>query len=171
MRYRSLDHVGIVVKDLKASIEWWTRFLGEGPFDVKTWLASESEDYVGRLLDYPDCDMLGAFWALPGGTVLELLEYHNPEPGFVDMETYNVGNTHICLETHDIHADYERIKGSADFRSDAPIESTFGPYKGTLALYLRNPDGVSIELVEFPEMGRPFESKSPYSNPYSHHKR
>ncbi len=167
MRFRSLDHVGTVVSDLDVSIRWWTTFLGDEPFEVKTWLASEVDDYVGRIVGYDQCDMSGAYWTLPGGTVLELLEYHNPQPGIVDVETYNVGNTHICLETQDIYADYERMADLAEFRSAKPVQSTWGPYKGTLCCYVRDPDGVSIELVQFPSAGRPFDASSPYRKPYS----
>lgn len=167
MRFRSLDHVGITVTDLEASVEWWTAFLGVAPFDTKTWRADDTDDYVGRIVGYENCDMSGAFWALPGGTVLELLEYHHPEPGTVDIETYNAGNAHLGLETQDIWADIERLKDIAELRSAEPVESTWGPYKGTLCLYLRNPDGVSIELVQFPDAGRPFEENSPYRSPYA----
>ncbi len=53
-----------------------------------TWVAAEIDDYVGDIVGYPNCDM-GAFWKLPGGTTLEMLQYHNPPPGRVDMATYN----------------------------------------------------------------------------------
>lgn len=167
MHFRSVDHVGIVVSNLDRSIDWWTKFLGDKPLEVKTWLAEETDDYVGRILGYPGCDMSGAFWSLPGGTVLEMLQYHEPPPGHVDMETYNVGNTHLCLETADIHADYERMRDIAEFRSPEPVQSVFGPYKGTWLCYLRDPDDISIELVQFPEGGRPWEETSPFSDPYA----
>ena len=98
MRINSVDHVGITVSDLDVSIPWWTTFLGEEPFAVKTWYAKDTEDYVGRLVGYRDCDMSGAFWALPGGTVLELLQYHQPATGKVDVETYNAANAHLGIE-------------------------------------------------------------------------
>jgi catechol 2,3-dioxygenase-like lactoylglutathione lyase family enzyme len=165
MIVRSVDHVGIAVSSLEVSIPWWSEFLGEDPFDQKTWLAEDTDDYVGGIVGYEGCDMSGAYWALPGGTVLELLEYHEPQPGEVDMESYNAGNTHLGFETSDIHADYERMAGKAEFRSEAPVQSTWGPYKGTWCCYLRDPDGVSIELVQFPESGRPFDAASPFMDP------
>lgn len=163
---RSIDHVGFVVSDLEQSITWWSLFLGQEPFDQGTWLAADIDNYVGRMVGYEACDLSAAFWSLPGGTVLELLQYHNPPPGLVDMETYNVGNAHLCLETPDIGADYARMEGLAEFRSPEPVTSTWGPYRGARICYLRDPDGISIELVQFPPGGRPFESQSPYSHPY-----
>ena len=138
MSFVSIDHIGIAVTDLDVSVPWWSYFLDEEPFHQGTWLAAEVEDYVGRILGYPNCDMSGAFWALPGGPVLEMLQYHNPPPGRVDMGSYNAGNTHICLETKDINRDYERMRGRAEFRSPEPILCAWGRYKGALTCYLRD---------------------------------
>ena len=166
MSLRSIDHFGISVENLDRSITWWTRFLQTEPFQRGTWTASELEDYVGRVVGYPGCAMSAAFWALPGGSVLELIEYHNPPTGHVDMETYNVGNSHLCFETEDMNAEYERLRDLVEFRSAEPVQSVWGPYKGTLVCYLRDPDGISIELVQFPAKGRPFDEHSPFVNPY-----
>ncbi|MCY4620395.1 MAG: hypothetical protein OXD34_00965, partial [bacterium] len=95
MSFLSIDHVGVAVTDLEVSVPWWTRFLEKEPFMQGTWIAADVEDYVGKIVGYPNCDMSGAFWALPGGSVLEMLQYHNPPPGRVDMATYNAGNTHL----------------------------------------------------------------------------
>ena len=167
MHFFSLDHVGFVVSSIERSIPWWSTFLGREPFDEGTWLSSEIGDYVGRAVGYEGCDLSAAFWSVPGGTVLELIEYHNPPTRVVNMETYNVGNAHLCLETHDMAADYARLRDLAEFRSVEPVTSTWGPYKGARVCFLRDPDGITVELVEFPPSGRPFESKSPYSHPYA----
>jgi catechol 2,3-dioxygenase-like lactoylglutathione lyase family enzyme len=166
LTFRSVDHVGLVVSDLGRSIEWWTAFLLQPPFEEGIWLASETDDYIGRIVGYQNCDLSAAFWTLPGGTVLEMIQYHNPPTSIQDMETYNIGNTHLCLETSDIDADYSRLKGRAEFRSSEPVTSVRGPYKGARICYLRDPDGITIELVEFASGARPFERQSPYSNPY-----
>lgn len=166
MSFKSVDHIGITVADLEVSVPWWSYFLESDPFMQGTWVAAEIDDYVGDIVGYPDCDMSGAFWALPGGTVLEMLQYHNPPPGRVDMATYNAGNTHICLETHDIHRDYRRMRGRAEFRSPEPVRCAWGRYEGALTCYLRDPDGISIELIEFGQVGRPFQVESPFVDPY-----
>lgn len=164
----SLDHVGVVVRDLTISVPWWTTFLQSAPLDeIRTWRPEETDNYVGRMVGYDNCELSCAFWTLPGGTVLEMLQYHSPPPGFVDMETYNVGNTHLCLETEDIYADYERMGSIAQFRSPEPGTSVWGPYKGTMVCYLRDPDGISIELVQFPKSGRPWQVTSPFCDPYT----
>jgi catechol 2,3-dioxygenase-like lactoylglutathione lyase family enzyme len=148
VHFTSVDHVGVVVSDLRRSTRWWTTFLGEEPFFSSADSLPETDDYVGRVLGYRGCRISVAFWALPGGAALELLEYHTPPSGRVDMETFNAGNTHLCFQTRDIRADYARMRGLADFRSTEPVPVTDGAYRGAHICYLRDPDGISVELLE-----------------------
>ena len=69
------------------------------------------------------------------------------------METYNAGNAHLCLVTDDIHADVERLRGHADFRHPEAVEIPWGAYKGGWACYMRDPDGISIEVLQEPPGG------------------
>jgi catechol 2,3-dioxygenase-like lactoylglutathione lyase family enzyme len=149
VRFSGLDHVGFAVADLDRSVDWYTEFLGEPPSLRKTW----DVEYVSRIVGYPGCVMECAFWRLPGGTILELLRYIEPSPRQVDMESYNAGNAHLCLITDDIHADFERLRGKVEFRDPDPVEIPWGPYQGGWACYLRDPDGISIELMQEPPGG------------------
>ena len=69
------------------------------------------------------------------------------------METFNVGNGHLCLVTEDIHLDFERLRGIAEFRDPEPTQIPWGPYQGGWACYLRDPDGISIEILQAPPGG------------------
>lgn len=146
MSFSSVDHMGFTVEDLDRSVEFYTALLGVGPyfrsmFDV---------DYVGEKLGYPSAQMDVAHFRLPGVSVyLELIQYTDRGTSRVDMETYNVGSAHLCLRTDDIEGDFDRLRQvGAVFRSEKPIMSDFGPFKGALGAYLRDPDGISIELVQ-----------------------
>jgi len=152
-RFSALDHVGFTVESLDRSIPFYTALLGQEPILRKRW----DVEYVGDVVGYPGVILDGAFWRLPGGTILELLEYVRPGPGRVDLETYNVGNAHLCLVTEDMDSDFERLRPlGAEFRSERPVEVPWGPYKGGKVCYLRDPDGISIELVELPPGGPDF---------------
>jgi catechol 2,3-dioxygenase-like lactoylglutathione lyase family enzyme len=85
--------------------------------------------------------------------VLELLEYKSPEPGRVDMETYNVGNAHLCLIVDDLEAEFARLRGHAEFRHPDPVDVPWGHFAGGKSCYLRDPDGISIEIVQYPPGG------------------
>jgi catechol 2,3-dioxygenase-like lactoylglutathione lyase family enzyme len=95
-----------------------------------------------------------ALWRLPNGPMLELIQYLVPAAAQVDMETYNVGNGHLCLVTDDLDGDCERMAGHAELRSPAPVEIPGGPYEGARVLYMRDPDGITVELIELPATDR-----------------
>ena len=147
--YFGTNHVGFAVSNLDRAITFYTALLGEGPFFRSIYDVA----YLGDILGYPGCRLDAAFFNLPGTkTFLELLHYLEPAARKVDPETYNVGNAHLCLETDDLARDYDRVKATgAVFRSAAPIDITFGPFKGGKAAYLRDPDGISIELIQSPK--------------------
>lgn len=149
MRFAGLDHVGFTVSDLERSIGFYSFLLGEEPFLRKVW----DVEYVGRVVGYPGVKLDIALWRLPGGTLLELLQYLEPKPGRVDMETYNTGNAHLCLVTEDIHGDFDRLRGRATFRHPEPVKILWGPYEGSWANYIRDPDGITIELLQPPPVG------------------
>jgi len=151
--YPALDHIGFAVGDLDRSCRFYTLLLGDEPILRKVW----ERGYVGSIVGYPETTMDVAIYKLPNGTFLELIQYLAPPPGRVDMETYNAGNGHLCLVTEDIDADYARLDGQAQFRSPAPIEIPWGPYKGGRVCYLRDPDGISVELMQQPPGGPNFE--------------
>lgn len=151
--YSGLDHIGFSVSSLDRSVDWYSFFLDSPPLLRKNW----DVEYVGRLVGYAGLRLDAAFWRLPGGTVLELIEYQSPEPGRVSMETFNVGNAHLCLVVDDLTADFERLRGHAAFRYPEPIVIPWGPYMGGKACYLRDPDGISVELMQLPPGGPKLE--------------
>jgi catechol 2,3-dioxygenase-like lactoylglutathione lyase family enzyme len=149
--FRGLDHVGFAVLDLDRSITFYETLLGVPLKFRRTW----EVPYVGDIVGYPGVVMEGGFFDLPNGVTLELLEYKGPGPGLVDMESYNAGNAHLCLLTSDMAADFQRMRaaGYDTFRSAEPVVIPWGPYRGGRACYLRDPDGISIELMEEPPGG------------------
>ena len=154
MTLTRVDHVGFTVADLDRSVAWYTRFLRAGPTLRKVW----DVDYIGEMVGYPGCRMECAFFPLPGDGVLELVRFLDPQPARVDMETYNVGNGHLCILVDDIQAEFDRLREIASFRSPAPIEIPWGPYAGGWACYLRDPDGITIQLMQHPAGGPKFEA-------------
>jgi catechol 2,3-dioxygenase-like lactoylglutathione lyase family enzyme len=150
-RFSGLDHIGFTVSDLDRSVAWYSTFLGAPPFLRDTW----DIEYLGRVVGYRGAKLEAAFWTLPGSSaILELLCYHRPTGGTVDMETYNAGNAHLCLTTRDLAADFDRLGDIAEFRDPEPTPIPWGPYQGGWACYLRDPDGISVELIELPPGGR-----------------
>ena len=150
MNYTGVDHISYSVTDLDRSIAFYTLLLGEEPFLRKTW----DQEYAGRLCGYDRIVLEGAFWRLPQENVLELLEFKVPEAGTVKMELYNAGNSHLGLVCDDMRAEFARLKAAGvEFQSPDVIEIPWGPYKGGLAVFVRDPDGIFIELFQVPPGG------------------
>jgi catechol 2,3-dioxygenase-like lactoylglutathione lyase family enzyme len=139
------EHVGFTVGDLDRSIRFYSDLLGHEPF----FETIEERPYLGDVVGYPACRLRIAFFRLPNTSVfLELLEYLQPKGSRVSMETLNTGIAHLCLVVDDLDAEFTRLREiGAVFRSAAPVERA----DGGRAAYLRDPDGISIELQEPPE--------------------
>jgi lactoylglutathione lyase len=140
-----LDHVGFTVFDLDRSLAFYCGLLG---LEME-WERVYEEEYVRQVVAYPGLRLRCAFLKLPGTeTRLELLEYQNVPRQQVHLHRSNPGNAHICLALKDLDQLYDRLKSAGvDFVS-APVVSTGGHYKGSKTVYLHDPDGISLQLME-----------------------
>jgi catechol 2,3-dioxygenase-like lactoylglutathione lyase family enzyme len=136
------------VADLDAALDFWRRFLGVEP----RWRTTLDRPYLGRHVGYPGVRIDAAFVDLPGGIVLELLDYDvdGKEPN-ADA-TANPGNVHLCLLVDDCGAAWERAvaAGARPVVPEGPVEVDGGPNRGARASYLRIHDGISLELFQTP---------------------
>ena len=65
--------------------------------------------YLSRVVGYPNASIKAAFVDLPGGGVIELLDYHQIAERIANPEaTANPGNVHLCLATSDARASWRR---------------------------------------------------------------
>ena len=95
---RRIHHIGISVRDIDRSVEFWSSFLGVEP----RWRQVLNAPYLGRVTGYPGVNIDAAVIDLPGGAILEILNYLVDEKEPNPPETANPGNVHICLEVDDI---------------------------------------------------------------------
>lgn len=64
------------------------------------------------------------------------------------LSTANVGTAHLSFVVTDIDAEYRRLAGHyVDFVSP-PVDITEGMNTGGRACYLRDPDGITLELFQ-----------------------
>jgi len=117
----------------------------------------QANHYTRQLVGYPDTDLKVAMLRIPGtdprpsGHFLELVEYVTPRGQRVDTATKNPGSAHLALAVDDIHAEYRRLKACVvRFRSE-PVLITDGRNRGGYTVYLEEPDGITIELVQPPK--------------------
>lgn len=145
----ALHHVGTTVSDLDAALRFWEAFLGVAP----RWRTILDRPYLGRNVGYHEVSIDAAFLDLPGGAILELLEYQDIEASALPEQSGNPGHVHLCLGVEDIDSAYARAvaAGARPVCSDGPQVVDAGPNRGARAVYLRTPpDSASLELFQPP---------------------
>lgn len=146
MRIEEINHVCFSVSDLKRSIEFWTHLLESGPVREMEYDGATDAAVIG----YPGVRVSAAYFQLPGEVLLELFQYHEPPTADAGShETYVVGNAHLGLVVDDLDEAYRRLQGTgATFRSDGPVRLQGGEHSGGRSMYVRDPDGITIEILE-----------------------
>jgi catechol 2,3-dioxygenase-like lactoylglutathione lyase family enzyme len=145
---RAVHHVGMSVADLDAALEFWRGFLGVEP----RWRTVLDRPYLGRHVGYPGVAIDAAFVDLPGGIVLELLDYRVDSRTTNPEATANPGNVHLCLEVDDARTSWKRAvaAGAKPVVPEGPVDVDAGPNSGAYAAYLRIHDGITLELFQPP---------------------
>jgi catechol 2,3-dioxygenase-like lactoylglutathione lyase family enzyme len=107
--------------------------------------------YLEAIVGYPNAHARMAHLAFPGDSHrIELFEYLEPTPEGEPAEPRHVGITHVCLVVPDIDEVYGRLREAGiDFYSP-PVPIDTGANAGGFGLYLRDPDGVTLELFQPP---------------------
>ena len=148
---RGADHIGFTVTDLDRSVAFYEMLLGQPP--LTRGLANQQS--VEEIVGFAPIELDVAYFAIPGTEVmLELLEYRTPAGAAGSMETFTVGNAHLCLVVEDIEAEYERLgKEGVAFTHPTPSDITSGMYAGGRGCYFRDPDGITVELLQRPAAG------------------
>jgi catechol 2,3-dioxygenase-like lactoylglutathione lyase family enzyme len=94
----AVHHIGMSVANLDEALAFWENFLG-----VKArWRTVLIRPYLGELVGIPSVSIEAAFVELPGGVVLELLDYQTAGRQANPQTTPNFGSVHLCLAVDDI---------------------------------------------------------------------
>lgn len=138
-------HTGFTVRSLERSLAFYRDLLGLEV--VFQW--NPRADYIRELVGYPEVDLHAAVLRIPGSdTFLELLEYRDVDGKDVDMGNGNIGNGHIAFTVDELDPLYERLTAAGVKSVSPPVTPTIGPNKGGRAVYLIDPDGFRVELIQ-----------------------
>lgn len=143
----TLNHTGITVGDLDAAVRLFEDVFG---FQVVS-RAPRDPDIISRVIGVPGAQVEIAYMRNDSGATVELLAYSSPE----DRRTYkprpcDIGSLHLGFNVDDIDAVLAKLhRHNAELMRDVVVIDA-GPNKGSRIAYLRNPEGLVLELIQAP---------------------
>ncbi len=146
-RIISADHTGITVSDLERSLAFWRDVLG---FELSH-TAHQTGEMAKEITGVAGAEIKLAVLKTPGGHKIELLEYlAPPDREHADVRPCDVGHVHVALLVNDLDAILEKIAGSGWKAPGKPQTLKTGPNAGKRVVYVRDPDGTTIEFMQQP---------------------
>jgi catechol 2,3-dioxygenase-like lactoylglutathione lyase family enzyme len=135
-----LNHVGVTVTDLDASLAFYCEIVGFEA-SVRTRIDGAWFDTLTRN-DGADIEI--AMLQL-GDFTLQLVQYHAAGGATLPLAHHNVGNPHLSIEVDDVGARHRAISASGK-HDPTPIVDIMGT--GIRSFYVHDPDGVPVELIQ-----------------------
>ncbi len=138
------NHTSFTVSSLDRSIGFFRDCLG---FELIS-RAPRDPALVSRITGVPGADMEIAFLRGPGHTI-ELIEYKGPaQRGRIEARPCDTGFAHVAFNVDDVEAAVAAAKPYQVNPIAPPVAINAGPNKGRKVVYLRDWDGVTVELIE-----------------------
>jgi glyoxylase I family protein len=141
----SLDHAGITVSDLDASINFYVKELG---FELLVRREGLTLPHIRALVGHPEAVLDVAMLGVPGGSKLELVRYAASAGGAARNGSNDSGVVHIAFRVPDIEGLIARLRASGTPFFSEPQTSPAGPTAGSRFVYCRDPDGAIIEFIQ-----------------------
>lgn len=147
MRLRRTDHTGFTVANLDRSISFYRDVLGLSLISQQVGTA----EYLSTVTGFPGVQIKLAFLQVDGDDhILELLEYVSHPGETTPRDTNRPGNGHLCFVVDDVVACYEELRVKGVHFVSSPVEITAGVHRGAKVVYLRDPDGFTLEFSQAP---------------------
>jgi catechol 2,3-dioxygenase-like lactoylglutathione lyase family enzyme len=140
-----VSHIGICVSDWRRSLHFYQDLLGFRSLHE----LEVSGGPASRLLQLEKVE-LRAVYLERDGLRIELLHYEQPGPvsGTTPRPMNQLGLTHLSLRVDDLDKVVQELReAGVEIRDDTRIDL---PAARTKAVFISDPDGASIELVEQP---------------------
>lgn len=146
MTISGVHHTGIIVKDLDRSIYFYHDLLGmQFQNEPSPWFTG---DDLARGVGVPGAS-LRQVCLVAGNDVVELIEYGNrPADNDTPIQQNYLGAMHVALRVDDAAATRAELAAKGvEFFTDVNVVDE-GVLAGWRWVYLHDPDGITVELVE-----------------------
>ena len=145
-RIVAADHTGITVSDLNRSLVFWRDVLG---FELSH-QAHQSGELAAQITGVAGAEILIAVLRAPGHKI-ELLQYLAPANRTqANLRPCDIGSVHVAMTVEHLDDLLRTVAGSGWQAAGQPQTLTAGPNAGKRVIYVRDPDGTTIEFMEVP---------------------
>ena len=148
IRIVSADHTGITVSNLERSLAFWRDVLG---FEFSH-TAHQTGEMAEEITGVKGTELKLAVLKTPSGHKIELLEYLAPtDRKRANLRPCDVGHIHVAVLVDDLDTVLDRIAASGWKAAGKPQTLKTGPNAGKQVVYVRDPEGTTIELMQLPQ--------------------
>ncbi|MCW2529072.1 MAG: methylmalonyl-CoA epimerase [Pseudonocardiales bacterium] len=143
---KGIHHAGIVVSDLDRAIDFYTGVLG---LEMMSEPSPVSESaHLDRVLGITGARIRGLLLRAGDGAI-ELHEFSAPEwRGERPVPAHALGAQHVAFWVDDVVAEKAAIEARGGrFMTEVNVIDS-GPFAGLRTAFIRDPDGIRIELVQ-----------------------
>ena len=147
MKVENLYHTGLVVSDLEAAVEFYSRTLG---LNVERPITDMSSEFLDRCVGLDGIELRMAYVGTGSGHSIELIEYRAPagSKSPAGFERNDVGAAHVGMIVDDVLGWYERLLGEGLNAMGPPIMRDAEYPWARYGFYFQDPDGNWLEFVE-----------------------
>jgi catechol 2,3-dioxygenase-like lactoylglutathione lyase family enzyme len=142
---QGFDHTSFTVADVERAVGFWRGVMGFAVAD----LSLREGEWLGTVVGVPGARCRIAH--LHGhGTHLEFIQYLVSAGGDVTGPPNRPGTAHVAFIVEDVEGMAERMLEAGASEQGRITRCTSGAAAGCLAVYLKDPNGIIVELVEMP---------------------
>ena len=140
------DHTGVTVSNLERSLAFWRDVLG---FEFSHG-AHQKGEMAEQITGVKGAELKLAVVKAPNGHKIELLEYFAPPDRKKNTRhrPCDVGSIHVALIVENLERLLKRMTAAGWKTAGQPQTLTAGPNAGKRVIYVRDPDGTTIEFME-----------------------
>ncbi|MEM5446776.1 VOC family protein [Paraburkholderia guartelaensis] len=140
---KNVNHTSFTVTDLDRVLGFLCKGLGLRLIDK----SSRDPETMEKIVGVKEVDVLIAYVQAPSHRI-ELIKYLGPLDARIEIvRPCDTGFCHLAFDVHDIDA---TLKVAAEYQFapvNEPIPVLAGPNVGSFCAYLRDPEGITFEVI------------------------